>query len=154
MTTNYASYNYIFVTMLRQTNLLIQIHQLSMIFNHSIIKLVDERYSLDCILDEDGMEKINVPTLSISFKIAVWTLVDLGLQNLLLYSNLFLFLQARAKSILQYCFNSVKHKLARRLGYFDLYGIDFMIDEDMKVRSVWRVTNRGYFIWARYHTQV
>lgn len=34
---------------------------------------------------------------------------------------------------MMYCYNSVKSKLETKVGYFDLYGLDFMIDEDMKV---------------------
>ena len=32
-----------------------------------------------------------------------------------------------------YCFNSVKTRLHCKIGYHDLYGFDFMIDEEMKV---------------------
>lgn len=34
---------------------------------------------------------------------------------------------------MKYCFNSVRHKLTSRLGLFDIYGLDFMVDENMKV---------------------
>ena len=34
---------------------------------------------------------------------------------------------------MKYCFNAVKHKLQSRLGLFDIYGLDFMIDENMKI---------------------
>jgi len=34
---------------------------------------------------------------------------------------------------MKYCFNSVKHKLQSRLGLFDIYGFDFMIDSNMKI---------------------
>lgn len=34
---------------------------------------------------------------------------------------------------MKYCFNSVKHKLTSRMGLFDLYGLDFMIDENMRI---------------------
>ena len=34
---------------------------------------------------------------------------------------------------MKYCFNSVKHKLQSRLGIFDIYGFDFMVDENMKI---------------------
>jgi len=39
------------------------------------------------------------------------------------------------KNIMLYCFYAVKHRLKSRIGYFDLYGFDFLIDENMKVRS-------------------
>ena len=32
-----------------------------------------------------------------------------------------------------FCFHAVKNRLHCKIGYFDLYGLDFMIDEDMKV---------------------
>jgi len=39
------------------------------------------------------------------------------------------------KNIMLYCFFSVKHRLKSRIGYFDLYGFDFLVDENMKVYS-------------------
>jgi hypothetical protein len=45
-------------------------------------------------------------------------------------------LQPKMKQIMLYCFNSVKNKLKCRLGYFDLYGLDFMIDSQMKVSFI------------------
>ena len=41
--------------------------------------------------------------------------------------------QSKMKMIMLHCFVSVKHQLRRRIGYFDLYGLDFMIDDRMKV---------------------
>ena len=29
--------------------------------------------------------------------------------------------------------NSIRHKIQRKIGYFGIYGYDFMIDENMKV---------------------
>ncbi|CAH1239473.1 TTLL10 [Branchiostoma lanceolatum] len=42
-------------------------------------------------------------------------------------------LTRRMKDIMLHCFHSVRHKIQCRLGYFDLYGFDFLLDEDMKV---------------------
>ena len=37
------------------------------------------------------------------------------------------------KQIMIHCFKAVQHKLHRKVGYFGLYGLDFMVDENMKV---------------------
>ncbi|TSR39552.1 Protein polyglycylase TTLL10 [Bagarius yarrelli] len=37
------------------------------------------------------------------------------------------------QQIMTHCFLAVKSKLERKLGYFDLIGCDFLIDEDFKV---------------------
>jgi len=37
------------------------------------------------------------------------------------------------KTIMLYSFQAVKHKLKAKIGYFDLYGFDFLIDNTMKV---------------------
>lgn len=37
------------------------------------------------------------------------------------------------QQIMTQCFLAVKFKLDRRLGFFDLIGCDFMVDEDFKV---------------------
>lgn len=42
-------------------------------------------------------------------------------------------LQKRMQQIMAHCFQAVKSKLQCRLGYFDLIGCDFLIDENFKV---------------------
>jgi hypothetical protein len=42
-------------------------------------------------------------------------------------------LDSTIKQIMVHCVNAVKHKLQCKVGYFDMFGFDFMIDEDMKV---------------------
>ena len=37
------------------------------------------------------------------------------------------------KQITLYAFHSAKARLQTKIGYFELYGLDFMVDEDMKV---------------------
>jgi len=39
----------------------------------------------------------------------------------------------RIKEIMLICFRSVEYKLERKSGYFDLFGFDFMIDDNMKI---------------------
>ncbi|KAK3594973.1 hypothetical protein CHS0354_019895 [Potamilus streckersoni] len=40
------------------------------------------------------------------------------------------------QKIMIHCFNSVKHKLQCKIGFFDLFGLDFMVDSDMKVTLI------------------
>lgn len=42
-------------------------------------------------------------------------------------------LTKQMQKIMIHCFNSVKHKLQSRVGFFDLFGLDFMVDTDLKV---------------------
>ena len=44
-----------------------------------------------------------------------------------------LFLQEKIKTVMQHCFTCVKSKLEAKVGYFELYGYDFMIDTDFNV---------------------
>lgn len=41
--------------------------------------------------------------------------------------------QKRMQQIMAHCFLAVKSKLQCKLGYFDLIGCDFLIDENFKV---------------------
>lgn len=43
-------------------------------------------------------------------------------------------MQKTMKQIMVHCVQAVKSKLQCRLGYFDMFGFDFLIDEDMKVK--------------------
>ena len=49
-----------------------------------------------------------------------------------------------------HCVHAVKYKLQCKVGYFDLYGFDFMIDEDMKVQSYMLTNYVSYKIFFRY----
>lgn len=46
--------------------------------------------------------------------------------------------QKRMQKIMLQCFLAVKSKLDCRLGFFDLIGCDFMVDEDFKVNRLKR----------------
>lgn len=48
--------------------------------------------------------------------------------------GLIFFVKKTMKQIMVQCINAVKNKLQCKLGYFDMFGFDFLIDEDMKVR--------------------
>jgi hypothetical protein len=41
----------------------------------------------------------------------------------------------RMKAIMSTCFQSVRHKLSHRVGFFDLLGFDFMLDSQLNVRA-------------------
>ncbi len=41
--------------------------------------------------------------------------------------------QTRCKEITRYVFEAVKSKLPPKIGYFELYGLDYMVDENMNV---------------------
>ena len=42
-------------------------------------------------------------------------------------------LQKRMKAIMVTCFQSVRHKLTHKIGFFDLLGFDFMLDAQLNV---------------------
>ncbi|NXN10351.1 TTL10 polyglycylase, partial [Indicator maculatus] len=46
----------------------------------------------------------------------------------------------RMKQIMLQCFLAAQHKLARSLGYFDLLGCDFLVDENFQVQ-IWATSN-------------
>ena len=54
---------------------------------------------------------------------------DKGIEKDWVYSTF----TTKMKQIMTHCFLAVKHKLQCKTGYFDLYGFDFMIDENMKI---------------------
>lgn len=35
-----------------------------------------------------------------------------------------------------HCFQAVRHKLECKSGFFDLYGCDFLVDDEFKVRAI------------------
>ncbi|CAI8024141.1 Protein polyglycylase TTLL10 [Geodia barretti] len=41
----------------------------------------------------------------------------------------------KMKAIMSTCFQSVRHKLSHRVGFFDLLGFDFMLDSQLNVRA-------------------
>ncbi|XP_060575183.1 probable beta-tubulin polyglutamylase isoform X1 [Ruditapes philippinarum] len=45
------------------------------------------------------------------------------------------------QKIMIHLFNSVKHRLQSRIGYFDLFGLDFMVDTNMKIYVIEVNTN-------------
>ncbi|XP_037832856.1 protein polyglycylase TTLL10 isoform X2 [Kryptolebias marmoratus] len=58
----------------------------------------------------------------------------------------------RMQQIMTQCFFAVKSKLDQRLGFFDLIGCDFMVDEDFKI-CLWRsstsvASGRESFLWS------
>ena len=54
--------------------------------------------------------------------------------DIIIYThNLSYLMQRRMKAIMATCFNSVRHKLSHKIGYFDLLGFDFMIDTHLNV---------------------
>lgn len=52
---------------------------------------------------------------------------------LIVMKHLLFIFQKRMHQIMTTCFHSVRQKLHRRTGTFDLLGFDFLIDEDFKV---------------------
>ena len=55
--------------------------------------------------------------------------------------------QKRIQAIMTLCFESVRHKLTHKLGFFDLLGFDFMVDTDFNVsQQNWMCTLEVYMI--------
>lgn len=50
--------------------------------------------------------------------------------------------QKKMLAIMTHVMTSVRSKLACKVGYFEFYGLDFMIDTDMKVRPRPRSSHR------------
>ena len=61
--------------------------------------------------------------------------LNLSVTNTTEHYDNHLYLQEKIKTVMQHCFNCVKNKLEAKVGYFELYGYDFMIDTNFNVSN-------------------
>ena len=58
-------------------------------------------------------------------------------------------MQKRIQDVMRICMLSVRHKLQRKVGFFDLLGFDFMVDADLQIYLIEINTNPALFLASK-----